>query len=132
MADVFSYVGEDILNSTLQDFSRLIHSHFPAQVSNDPQLQSRLEKFSHRADRWPDAVVKAFMNRESPVYTQEQIVKINKSHINDTDLINKLHESKISQFLDEIKRLKDLKRLSKTENCVLGFVPAINSHQNWP
>ena len=90
MADVFSYLGEDILNSTLQDFSRLIHNHFPSQVSNEPQLKSRLEKFSHRADWWPDAVVKAFRNRESPVYTQEQIVKINQSHINDTDLINKL------------------------------------------
>ena len=110
MADVFSYLGEDILNSTLQDFSRLIHNHFPSQVSNDPQLKSRLEKFSHRADRWTDAVVQAFRNRESPVYTQEQNVKINQSHINDTDLINKLCESKISQFSDEIKRQKDLKQ----------------------
>ena len=111
MADnVFAYLGDDILNSTLQDFSQLINTHFPSQVSNDPRLKSRLEKFSHRADRWPDAVIKAFRNHESPVYTQEQIVKINQSHINDTDLINKLRESKISQFSDEIKRQKDLKQ----------------------
>ena len=78
MADnVFAYLGDDILNSTLQDFSQLINTHFPGQVNNDPRLKSRLEKFSHRSDRWPDEVVKAFWNRESPVYTQEQAVKIN-------------------------------------------------------
>ena len=90
MADnIFAYLGDDMMNSTLQDFSQLINTLFPSQVSNNPWLKSRLEKFSHRADRWPDAVVKAFRNRESPVYTQEQIVKINQSHINYTDLINK-------------------------------------------
>ena len=82
MADnIFAYLGDDMMNSTLQDFSQLINTLFPSQVSNNPWLKSRLEKFSHWADRWPDAVVKAFRNRESPVYTQEQIVKINQSHI---------------------------------------------------
>ena len=38
------------------------------------------------------------------------MVKINQSYINDTDLINKLREAKISQFSDEIKRQKDLKQ----------------------
>ena len=80
MADnVFAYLGDDILNSTLQDFSQLINTHFPGQVNNDPRLKSCLEKFSHRSNRWPDEVVKAFRNRESPVYTQEQVVKINQS-----------------------------------------------------
>ena len=106
MADnVFTYLGDDILNSTL-----LINTHFPSKVSNEPRLKSRLEKFSHRADRWPYAVVKAFPNRESPVYTQEQIVKINQSDIKDTDLIDKLRESVIFQFCDEIKRQKVLKQ----------------------
>ena len=42
MADnVFAYLGDDILNSTLQDFSRLINTHFPGQVQNDPVLKSR-------------------------------------------------------------------------------------------
>ena len=41
---------------------------------------------------------------------QEQVVKINQSFINDTDLINKLREAKINQFSDEIKRQKDLKQ----------------------
>ena len=44
-----------------------------------------------------------------------QIVKINQSHINDTNLINKLHESKISQFSDKIKRQKDLKHTLKNQ-----------------
>ena len=111
MADnVFAYLGDDILNSTLQDFSRLINTHFPGQVQNDPVLKSSLEKFSHRADRWPEEVVRSFRNREAPCYTQEQVVKINQSFINDTDLINKLREAKINQFSDEIKRQKDLKQ----------------------
>ena len=87
--NVFAYLGDDILNSTLQDFSRLINTHFPGQVQNDPVLKSRLEKFSHCSDRWPDEVVKVFRNYESPVYMQEQVVKINQSYIDDTDLINK-------------------------------------------
>ena len=108
MADnVFAYLGDNMLNSTLQDFSYLINTHFPGQVQNDPVLKSRLKKFSHRADRWPDEVVKRFRNCESPCYTQEQVVKINQSFINDTNLINKLLES---QFSDEIKRQKDLKQ----------------------
>ena len=82
MADnVFAYLGDDILKSTFQDFSQLINRHFPGQVNKDPRLKSRFDKFSHRSDRWPDAVVKAFRNHESPVYTQEQVVKINQSHI---------------------------------------------------
>ena len=78
MADnVFAYLGDDILNSTLQDFSRLINTHFPGQVQNYPVLKYRLEKFSHRADNWPEEVVRSFRNRETPCYTQEQVVKIN-------------------------------------------------------
>ena len=111
MADkVFAYLRDDILNSTLQDFSRLINTHFPGQVQNDPVLKSRLEKFSHPAVRWPEEVVRSFRNREAPWYTQEQVVNINQSVINDTDLINKLREAKINQFSDEIKRQKDLKQ----------------------
>ena len=111
MADnVFAYLGDDILNSTLQDFRLLINTHFPGQVQNDPVLKSRLKKFSHHADHWPEKVVKSFRNREAPFYTQEQVVKINQSFINDTDLINKLREAKISQFSDEIKNQKDLKQ----------------------
>ena len=103
MADnVFAYLGDDILNSTLQDFSRLKNTHFPGQVQNDPVLKSRLEKFSHRADRWPEEVVRSYRNREAPCYTQEQVVKINQSFINDTDLINKLRETKINQFSDKL------------------------------
>ena len=78
MADnVFAYLGDYILNSTLQDFSCLINTHIPGQVNNDLVLKSWLEKFSHRSVRWPDEVVKAFRNRESPVYMQEQVIKIN-------------------------------------------------------
>ena len=108
--NVFAYLGDDILNSTLQDFSRLINTHFPGQVQNDPVLKSWLKKFSHRSDRWPEEVVKSLQNCESPCYTKEQVVKINQSFINDTDLINKLRKAKISQFSDEIKRQKDLKQ----------------------
>ena len=49
-------------------------------------------------------------NREAPCYTQEQVVKINQSFINDTDLINKLQKGMINQFSDEIKRQQDLKQ----------------------
>ena len=105
MADnSFTYLGDDILNSTLQDFSRLINIHFPGQVQNDPVLKSWLEKFNHRADRWPEEVVKSFRKLAAPCYTQEQVVKINQSFINDTDLINKLREAKINQFSDFIKK----------------------------
>ena len=77
MADnVFAYLGDDILNSTLQDFSQLINTHFLSQVNNDPRLKSRLEKFSHRSDRWPDEVVKAFRNRENPVYNRNKWLRL--------------------------------------------------------
>ena len=89
MADnVFEYLGDIILNSTLQDFSRLINTHFPGQVQNDPVLKSRLKKFSHCSDIWPEEVVKSFRNRESPCFTQKQVVKINLSFINDQGYIN--------------------------------------------
>ena len=74
MADnVFAYLGDDILNSALQDFSRLINTHFPGQVQNDPVLKSRLKKFSHRADHWPEEVVTSSRNREAPCYALEQV-----------------------------------------------------------
>ena len=73
MADnVFAYLGDIILNSTLQDFSRLKNTHFSGQVQNDPVLKSQLEKFSHRADCWPEEVVKSFRNWEAPCYTQNR------------------------------------------------------------
>ena len=137
MADnVFAYLGDDILNSTLQDFSRLINTHFPGQVQNDPVLKSSLEKFSYRADHWPEEVVRSFRNREAPCYTQEQVVKINQSFINDTDLINKLREmlsniqifvclvsklnpqlnkpSRFAKLLDKVKKCKTVNRNLKS------------------
>ena len=54
--------------------------------------------------------MKSFRNRERPCYFQEQVVKTNQYFINNTDLINKICEAKISQFSDEINRQKDLKQ----------------------
>ena len=73
------------------------------------------------------------------MYTQEQVVKINQYHINDTDLINKLRESKISQFSDLIKRQKDLKQTLENrhdkviEDSDLSFIDLSREaiRQNW-
>ena len=73
------------------------------------------------------------------MYKQEQVVKINQSHINDTDLINKLRESKISQLSDEIKRQKDLKQTLENrhdkviEDSDLSFIDLSREavRQNW-
>jgi hypothetical protein len=118
MADqsVFSFLGEDLLNSQLSDFTTIIRNHFPQNVQADQVLSDKLDRFASRQDTWPKEIIKVYKNRSPPIYSVEDIVSINNAHTVDIEQINTIRKSRIDAFSVQLKTLYNIDRTKKQKN----------------
>ena len=116
MADqsVFSFLGEDLLNSQLSDFASLIRNHFPQNVQSDSVLSDKLDRFATRQDTCPKEIIKVYKNRNPPVHSVKDIVAINNAHTVDIEQINNIRKTRIDAFSAQLKTLQH-RQIKKSE-----------------
>jgi hypothetical protein len=103
MEGSFNFLGDILLKEQLFDFASLINDYFPQTVSQNAKLKSKLEALSNRQNSWPSEVIQVYRGRMPPLYTSEDIVRLNVSSAAEVFEINKQRLAVCSAFAEKIK-----------------------------
>ena len=76
------------LKEQLYDFSPLIKENFPTSVTQNTKLQEKLEFLGNRQNTWPSEIVKVYRERKPPLYTSEDIIRLNVLNVAEVQTIN--------------------------------------------
>ena len=106
-SNTFAYLGQDMMSSALTDFSQMFRTYLPNIVSANPELQKKLQRYESKSNVWQLEVVNTFRNRQSPVFTQESIIRMNQKYIHQIEAINNLRKDKARQIQSSIDRHTD-------------------------
>ena len=76
------------LKEQLYDFSPLIKENFPTSVTQNTKLQEKLEFLGNRQNIWLSEIVKVYRERKPPLYTSEDIIRLNVQNVAEVQTIN--------------------------------------------
>ena len=70
---VFNYLGEEMMQQHLVDFTHSIQSCFEPGSLQYQKLAKYTEKVVQRREKWLEKIFQSWQNREVPVYSPETI-----------------------------------------------------------
>ena len=85
-SNTFNFLGDILLREQLFDFAQIIRENFPGTVSQNTKLSEKLEALQNRANTWPTEILRVYRERQVPLYTKEDIVRLNNQNSSDIQM----------------------------------------------
>ena len=85
---LFNYLGEDMMQQHLLNFTHQIQSCFDPGSLQYQKLATYSDKVVRKREKWPEKIYQAWQNRKVPVYSPETITKVNQARVSQIDFAN--------------------------------------------
>ena len=105
--NTFSYLGNQIMTNTLDDFADMFTKYMSSEVEKFPELKERLSAYKGKSNVLQKEVIKTFICRNAPCYTQGKIIRLNQLWVHLITDINDSRKDKMKQIESAISRWKD-------------------------
>ena len=105
--NTFNFLGDILLREQLFDFAQIIRLNFPGTVSQNTKLSEKLEALLNRANTWPTEILRVYRERQVPLYTSEDIVRLNNQNSSEIQMVNGSRTKLEKGFQDQIDVVKN-------------------------
>ena len=103
---LFNYLGEDMMQQHLLNFTHQIQSCFDPSSLQYQKLATFSDKVVRKKEKWPEKIYQSWQNRKVPVYSPETITKVNQARVSQIDFANDNRKRLRSSLEADISRVK--------------------------
>ena len=87
-SSVFSYLGEDIMQTHLATIANSLQKCFAPGTSPFNSLAQYTKKLQQKGERWPEKILSTWQNRSVPVFSLDSITKCNTARVSQIEAAN--------------------------------------------
>ena len=102
----FNFLHSETILSQFRILADTIASSLPPDSPAKETIRQQVQNISKQQDRWPKYVVTKASERQTPVYSSEDITKLSQSFASYTESINQGRTALKNQLTQDITRLK--------------------------
>ena len=102
----FNFLHSETILSQFRILADTIASSLPPDSPAKLTIKQQVQNIANTQDRWPKYVVNKAQERETPVYSSEDVTKLSQSFASYTESINQGRTALKTQLTQDIARLK--------------------------